>query len=84
MQIGVRELRNTLSRQLVEVRDGHTVTVTDRGQPIARIVPVDRMTTLEKLRLDGKIDPAREPRKPLPDLIEIDGTVSDLLDDQRR
>lgn len=84
MQIGVRELRNTLSRQLAEVREGHTVTVTDHGRPIARIVPVGRMTALEKLRAEGRIDPARQARQPLADLIVINGTVSDLIDDQRR
>lgn len=83
MNIGVRELRDTLSRQLAEVRAGHVVTVTDHGQPIARIVPVGRLTRLEELRATGQISPAVARRRPLPDPIAIDGTVSDLIDDQR-
>lgn len=84
MNIGVRELRNTLSRRLAEVRAGHVVTVTDHGQPIARIVPIGRLTRLEELRAQGKIGPATAHRQPLADPITIDGTVSDLIVDQRR
>ena len=37
MSVGIRELRDTLSRQLDRVREGHTITVTDHGKPIARM-----------------------------------------------
>jgi prevent-host-death family protein len=40
--IGIRELRDSLSRHLAEVRDGRTITVTDHGRVIAHIVPADR------------------------------------------
>ena len=43
--VGIRELRDGLSRHLAEVRAGRTVTVTDHGRPVARIVPIDRPTT---------------------------------------
>lgn len=49
MNIGIRELRDGLSRYLAEVRAGRVVTITDHGQPIARIVPVGRPTRLEAL-----------------------------------
>lgn len=39
MEVGVHSLRAGLSRYLALVRRGGTVTVTDRGQVIARIVP---------------------------------------------
>ena len=38
--VGVRELKNQTSAVLRRVRGGAVVTVTDRGLPIARIVPV--------------------------------------------
>ena len=41
MEIGIRELRDGLSKHLAVVRSGRTVTVTDHGRPVARIVPVD-------------------------------------------
>ncbi|MDX6294503.1 MAG: hypothetical protein QOH50_3578, partial [Kribbellaceae bacterium] len=45
MSIGIRELRDGLSRHLAEVRAGHTITITDHGRPIARIVPIDQPST---------------------------------------
>jgi prevent-host-death family protein len=37
--IGVRELKDKLSATLARVRRGATVTVTDRSQPVAVLVP---------------------------------------------
>ncbi len=39
-RIGVRELRQHASRYLALVAQGEQVEVTDRGRPIARLVPV--------------------------------------------
>lgn len=36
--MGVRELKDSLSRALRQVQEGETVEVTDRGRPIARII----------------------------------------------
>jgi prevent-host-death family protein len=38
-QIGVRELKNRLAYYLRTVRKGHSIIVTKRGKPIARLVP---------------------------------------------
>ena len=38
--IGVRELRQNASRYLKRVESGETIEVSDRGRPVARIVPV--------------------------------------------
>jgi len=84
VQIGVRELRDGLSKHLAEVRAGRTVTVTDHGRPIARIVPVDRPNRLEQLLAEGKIQPAGRPKKAAPQPITAQGEVSDLIDEQRR
>ena len=84
MDVGVRELRNNLSRHLAEVRAGHTVTVTDHGRPVARIVPVDRLTKYEQLVAEGRITKGRRPKRPAPEPIVADGTVSDLIAEQRR
>lgn len=84
MEIGIRELRDGLSRYLAEVRRGVTVTVTDHGRPIARIGPVGQLTRLEQLRAEGRVRPATRRRRPAPDPVEGSGSVSDLVDDQRR
>ena len=84
MEVGIRELRDGLSRHLTAVRQGHTVTVTDHGRPVARIVPVDEPTRLERLRAEGRVRPAPRRKGPAPDPVDAGSTVSDLLDDQRR
>lgn len=83
MDVGIRDLRDNLSRHLAEVRDGHTVTITDHGRPVARIVPIDQPTTLERLIAEGKVTPAQAPRRKAPKPVLAAG-ISDLIDDQRR
>lgn len=84
MSVGIRELRDGLSRHLDAVRDGRTVTVTDHGRPIARISPIDRPSRLEQLVAEGKVTPARRSKRPAPEPIKAGGLVSDLITDQRR
>lgn len=38
--IGIRELKGQLSSHIREVREGATLVITDRGKPVARLVPV--------------------------------------------
>jgi prevent-host-death family protein len=38
-EAGIREARQNLSALIDEVRKGHEVTITDRGKPVARLVP---------------------------------------------
>ena len=84
MDIGIRELRDGLSRHLAEVRKGHTLTVTDHGKPIALIVPVQQPTTLEQLIAEGLVRPARSRKTDLPTPAKATGSVSELVADQRR
>jgi prevent-host-death family protein len=37
--VGVRDLRQNLSRYLERVKEGETLTVTERGHEVARLVP---------------------------------------------
>ena len=39
MTAGIREVRQDLSRLLEEVKKGREVVITDRGTPVARLVP---------------------------------------------
>lgn len=56
LSIGVRELRQHASRWLERVKAGESITVTDRGRPVARLVPVgDR--GLQQLIDDGLARP---------------------------
>lgn len=38
--VGIRELRDNLSRYLEEVKEGQAIYITSRGVPVARISPV--------------------------------------------
>ena len=39
--VGVRKLKNELSRYLREVKHGKTITITERGKVVATLVPPD-------------------------------------------
>lgn len=84
MEVGVRELRNHLSRYLERVRAGNELVVTDRGHAIARVVPVESERVLDRLIAEGVVTPAREQRGHAPKSIKTKSTVSDLIGEQRR
>jgi len=84
MEAGIRELRADLSRFLKRVREGEEIVVTDRGKPVAKLV-LARESTLDRLIAAGLVTRARRPwRAPLPKRVKADGTVSDLVTEQRR
>ena len=85
MEVGIRELRDHLSRYLEQVREGEEITVTDRGRAVARLVPLSGERKIDRLIAEGLVIPAkhRGPRT-LPKPIKINGTVSDLIIEQRR
>ena len=39
---GIREARQNLSALIDEVREGQSIVITDRGKPVARLVPVQQ------------------------------------------
>ena len=84
IQVGVRELRNNLSRYLDRVRAGEEVVVTDRGRAVARVLPVGAERVLERLIAEGVVTPASQPKRRARAPIKGTGTVSDLVADQRR
>ncbi len=84
MEVGVRELRNNLSRYLERVRDGQEVVVTDRGRAIARVIPVGTERALDRLIAEGVVTPAQRSKRRAGQPIKSKGTVTDLVADQRR
>jgi prevent-host-death family protein len=57
--VGLRELKNRLSEYVRHVRNGETVTVTDRGEVVAELVPARRHESvhpgLEEMARRGEI-----------------------------
>jgi len=52
-RIGVRELRQHASRWLARVQAGESFEVTDRGRPVALLVPVQSRPGLARLEAEG-------------------------------
>jgi prevent-host-death family protein len=85
MEVGIRQLRNHLSDYLDRVREGDEVVVTDRGAAVARIVPIEGGRTLDRLIAEGLVSPtAKTDRMGPKGRIRANGSVSDLVADQRR
>ena len=53
-RVGVRELRQNASAVLRRVAAGETLEVTDRGHPVARIVPLTPGDSLDQLVVEGR------------------------------
>ncbi len=74
--ISQRELRNDSGQVLRDVEAGHTMVVTRRGTPVARITPLDQPAPGHR--------PARLPAEfSLADLLEPDVSSEELLADLR-
>lgn len=70
-RIGIRELREDLSKVVRRVARGEVVEVTDRGRPVARLVPTGPAGgALADLIAEGKVRPART-RAPLPPPLDL-------------
>lgn len=52
-EVGIRALKQNASAVVAEARSGETVTITDRGRPVAR------MTALPRSRLQALLDAGR-------------------------
>jgi prevent-host-death family protein len=71
-EVGIRELREHLSKWIAEVQEGKELTVTDRGKPVARISPVDEdRLRIQRLVDEGIITPAQRPRRPASEIPTI-------------
>ena len=65
-RIGVRELRQHASRWLARTAAGESFEVTDRGQPVALLVPPRPPTGLARLEAEAALLPAAR------DVLDID------------
>lgn len=85
-EVGIRDLKNNLSRHLAQVRAGREIVITERGRPVARITASgEGRDRLHDLVASGAVRPPRadERRRPV-ERIESGSPVSDLVAEQRR
>lgn len=90
MKAGVAELKASLSRYLERVKAGEEILVTDRGRPVAKLVPVaetEKGTRRERLIADGLLLPGRGRLRPSllrPPATGAGASVLDALLEERR
>lgn len=87
MEVAVSALRANLSNWLDQARAGHEVVITDRGVPVARLVPVGGATTIERLTAEGAIgrpEVAERPPATGRRRVRARQPVSDIVSEQRR
>ena len=80
----MRELKSGLSRYLKRVREGESIVVTDRGEPIARIIPVGVPEGIAKLMAEGRVTWSGKPfRPPKPVPVGPGPPLSDYIAEDR-
>lgn len=87
MDVAVSALRAELADWVKRARDGEEVVVTERGTPVARLVPVDSAPLLERLTKEGVLSRPHgtgRPRASGAPRAHARRSVSDLVDEQRR
>lgn len=78
-KVGSRELKNRLGKYLARVRKGERIVVTDRGNPVAQLIPLppDPPPTrtlddvLQELAAQGHLTLPKTPTEPRPPFIPI-------------
>ena len=83
--IGIRELRQNASAWIAKAKAGLTIQITDRGRPVARLVPLTPVEQArDKLIAEGQLIPATASRVPLSTADLIEGqSLTSILDEQR-
>jgi prevent-host-death family protein len=65
-RVGLRALKSNLSGIVARARDGQEIVVTDRGAPVARLLPLSSDDPLERLIAEGLVEPAPTRRRITP------------------
>ena len=81
------EAKARFSEVLRQVREGETVTVTYRGEPVAEIHPIQQNPQTSEERLDelerrGELVPPSGPPKPLRAVMDRPGALAQFLADR--
>lgn len=84
--VGVRDLKASLSRYLRRVKGGETIVVTERGVPIAQIVPSGIPEHIGKLMAEGRITWSGESFVPPKRVVKLKPgpPLSDYIAEDRR
>ena len=89
IRAGIRELRQNASGLIRRVIEGETIEVTERGRPVARIVPLHGRSVLDQMVAEGRATPARgdlldlKPVPPVSGRRSLSEVLADLRADER-
>lgn len=87
--VGIRQLRQNASAIIRRVLAGENIDVTDRGRPVARIVPLAERGPLEQLIIDGRATRGdgdlldSKPARPMRGKPSLSDVLADLRADDR-
>ena len=84
-EVGIRALKQKASEVVARAKAGESITITDRGKPVARLVPIDR-SRIDLLVEAGLATPPGRDIEDLPP--PVPGTsgqssLSEIIDEQR-
>lgn len=79
-EVGIRELRDGLSRFLGSVTEGNRIVVTDHGKPIAEIRPLGPYEWLEELAREGRVSRPLAPKTKAPEPLDFGFSLRDYLE----
>ena len=88
-RVGIRDLKQHASAVIRRVSAGEEIEVTDRGRPVARIVPIRQGDDYERLIAEGEISVGTgrwRDHEPLPALPgrSLSQTLAELRDEDER
>ncbi|HKM68405.1 MAG TPA: type II toxin-antitoxin system prevent-host-death family antitoxin [Candidatus Acidoferrum sp.] len=91
-KVGSREFKNRFGRYLAAVKKGHSILITDRGRPVAKVSPPDAEETptdsiqarLRELEAQGLIRLAKLPLGPFKAVRTRGKLASEILLEDRR
>jgi prevent-host-death family protein len=87
MEAGIRDLRKQFSAYLRRVKAGETIIITERGEPVGRIVPIKQSleSQIAALQQAGLLAWNGEKLPPFTPLAQVDApqTVAEMLLEDR-
>ncbi|HST47356.1 type II toxin-antitoxin system Phd/YefM family antitoxin [Jatrophihabitans sp.] len=87
MDVAISMLRAELSGWIEHVRAGEEVVITERGIPVARLLPIDTAPLIDQLTQQGVLGKPRRADRPDARAVvraKASEPVSDLVAEQRR
>jgi prevent-host-death family protein len=87
-RVGIRELKQNASAVIRRAAAGETIEVTDRGRPVARIVPLRASSVLDQMIAEGRATRGKgdllrlKPHPPIPGK-SLSQILAEMRDDER-